>query len=370
MPTEGDFVKHQIALLRGEGLSIDLVYCDMSIHNWSNLIKRNKTINHTGQCVDIVHSKWFWPRNTWWAMAKWKESYVKEVRAYIDHHGVPDLIHAHTYLGAWVGSAIKSTYNIPLVVTEHYTKIQDGTISQLHDSIAKEAYAHSDKIIAVSTALAEKIKAKYHHSAIVLPNFIDTQLFSFSRSVNTKPSVLKMICVGDLIERKQVNLILEAMKRIEQVELTIIGKGPELNRLIKLSKDLKLSSRVNFKGQKTQVELSKLLPKHDLLIHASRLETFGLVIIEAMASGLPVICFDNGGATDLLTEDVGIIVRDQNAASLGRAIRKMKNNLNDYNPKYIRKQITDRFSPKVNAIRLLQLYTDVIKENNHQSEKA
>lgn len=303
-------------------------------------------------------------------MTKWKENYVKEVRTYIDQYGVPDLIHAHTYLGAWVGSTIKSTYNIPLVVTEHYTKIQDGTISELHNSIAKEAYAHCDKIMAVSNGLAEKIKKRYHHSAIVFPNFIDTQLFNFPKSINPKPSVLRMICVGDLIERKQVNLILEAMKRIEQVELTIVGQGPELKRLIKLSEELCISSRVNFIGQKTQIELSKLLPKYDLLIHASRLETFGLVLIEAMACGLPVICFDNGGASDLLNETVGILVRDQNAASLGHAIVKMKKNITDYNPTQIRQQTIDRFGPETIAMRLLQLYTNVIQENDHESDKA
>lgn len=370
MPTEGDFVQHQIEMLRAQGLLIDLVYCDLSIHNWSNIGGPQKISSQSKQGVDIVYSSWFWPRNTLWAMKKWRKRYVKRVESYIDQYGPPDVIHAHTYLGAWVGSVIKQKFNIPLIVTEHYTRVQDGTISQLHKQIAKEAYSSCNKVLAVSTSLADSMKSEYQVEACVFPNFIDLQLFSPQTTSNNTSNLFKIVCIGDLIPRKQIGLLIRAVQLLHHVELTIIGGGPEKIRLQSLTNDLNIEDRVTFAGQKSQIELSKILPTQHTLVHSSQLETFGLVLIEAMACGLPVISFDNGGASDLVTDTTGTIVMDQSPEALASAIKKMKEDYHTYDPTLIRNEIIKKYSPQLAASKLSKLYADIVQGNHPKLEHS
>lgn len=114
----------------------------------------------------------------------------------------------------------------------------------------------------------------------------------------------KLLCVGSLIERKGVDLLLNALAYVKSdYELMIAGEGEEKKALMELAKKLKIENRVHFLGQLSREELLKHYADSDLFVLPTREDCFALVILEAMCSRLPIVCSKYAdGAYDLIEE--------------------------------------------------------------------
>ena len=113
-----------------------------------------------------------------------------------------------------------------------------------------------------------------------------------------------LISVGRLVRRKCVEQLIDITARLEdeRVKLVLIGDGPKLASLRDRARRLRIESRVRFFGMVDERTKFELLSVSDLYVSASQHEGFGLVFLEAMASGLPIICYDRGGQRDFLKE--------------------------------------------------------------------
>lgn len=288
-------------------------------------------------------------------MNAWRKRFVAEVLKYINQVGTPDIIHAHTYLGGWVAAKIKEQTGAPYIITEHSTQVLDDCLSPTHRHIATETYRNADSVIAVGQGLASIIQANYNVSVQVIPNFIDIGLFKPVDTAFKPDHKLRLIAIGDLIERKQVDKLIQACAELTvDYHLSIIGEGPEKTKLKKLAQSLHVNH--SFLGRLSQQEISQELNQSHILVHTSRTETFGIIIVEAMAKGLPVISFSNGGAEDIITDAVGLLLMDHSTSAITQAIGIMQARYNEYQPSEIRQVVLDRFSPKVIAERLYHLY--------------
>jgi len=340
--------------LRKEGIDIDIVHADISIHNYQNVLHSN-TPEYTEQLHEFTSRYWSIPRLGSTGMNSWRKKFIKEVHKYIDRVGSPDIIHAHTFLGGWVAHEIKEQLNIPYVITEHSTQVLANTLSKTHDNIANESYRHADAVLAVGQQLADVITNKYKVVTQVIPNFIDINIFTIPK---TKPKLsdrFQLIAIGDLIKRKRIDKLLNACAQLDiDYHLSIIGDGPERASLERLAKSKNI--RATFHGRQSQEEISKHLKKGHLLVHPSQSETFGIILIEAMATGIPVISFDNGGATDIITPKIGELLNEESISTLTTAIEKMYSEYVDYSPAEIRQVVMDRFSPGAIADQLRELY--------------
>ena len=114
-------------------------------------------------------------------------------------------------------------------------------------------------------------------------------------------------------------------------------------------------------GSKNKNEIATLLQNSDLFVLPSRNETFGVVYIEAMACGLPIIATDCGGPRDIVTEENGLLIPTEDVNALGNAILHMVNNIDKYDRKAIAEDCQARFSPEVIAKQLTQIFEDTIK---------
>lgn len=327
-PLNGDFIRNQVHLLREEGYVMDLVYADLNIRYLKNLqltsgyhLQSDRNGN-----VDFIISGPFWPKNNIPGFRRWIRKYVQWIEIYFKMRGMPDIIHAHTYLGGIVSSIIKEKYHIPFLVTEHYTGWMDRSISAYHHKVGIESFQNADVITAVSTALQQCLKKKISKEVEVISNFIDTKLFK--SSVRKSGDEFSAICIGDLIPRKQVDHAIKSISRLSskiKLKLAIVGTGPEEGYLKSLVKDLKLESQVFFFGQLRKWEVASLLAKSDVLLHPSKMETFGIVIAEALCCGLPVISYDNSGIQEMSKLPGVHIVQDQELNSFAQMIEYTSN---------------------------------------------
>lgn len=122
----------------------------------------------------------------------------------------------------------------------------------------------------------------------------------------------KILCVGSLIERKGVDLLLKALAELEsKFELYLAGGGDEKENLLRLAKELSIENQVHFLGQLSREALLKHYADSDLFVLPTREDCFALVILEAMCSKLPVVCSKYAdGAYDLIEEGKNGFVED------------------------------------------------------------
>jgi glycosyltransferase involved in cell wall biosynthesis len=115
-----------------------------------------------------------------------------------------------------------------------------------------------------------------------------------------------LVTVGRLVGRKAVDQLISMMEtmRNEPVRLLIIGTGPLEAQLKDQASEKRLGEKVIFMGQVDEHEKFRILQMCDLYVSTSQHEGFGLVFLEAMASGLPIVCYDHGGQTDFLKDGV------------------------------------------------------------------
>jgi glycosyltransferase involved in cell wall biosynthesis len=120
-----------------------------------------------------------------------------------------------------------------------------------------------------------------------------------------------LVTVGRLIARKALIHLIALMDRLgdERVRLIIIGTGPQKHLLKQEVQKRRLEDRILFLGQVAEGEKFRILRMCDIYVSTSQHEGFGLVFLEAMACGLPIICYNHGGQTDFLeSETTGYLI--------------------------------------------------------------
>lgn len=141
-----------------------------------------------------------------------------------------------------------------------------------------------------------------------------------------EPDEVLLVSVGRLVMRKAVDQLIGMMGdlRDRKARLLVIGSGPQERELMKRAADAGLQDRVRFMGYVEEAEKFRLLEMSDIYVSSSQHEGFGIVFLEAMACGLPVVCYNHGGQLDFLADGVtGRIVRLNDAHGLAAACRSL-----------------------------------------------
>ena len=354
----------QVSLLRHSDYPIHIAHADLNIRYMKSVGFSRSTFTQSdlnGNKAFILHGT-FWPKNTSLSLRLWMDAYANWALENIKRIQ-PSLIHAHTYLGAAISQKINQKYKIPYVVTAHYSGWLDGTIRPSHKKAGIKGFLGAHQVVSVSSALQHSLR-DIGISSKVIPNFIDEGLFvppENPRSTNP----FTIIGVGDLIPRKQWNLLIEAFlavqKDIPNVILKLIGDGPERENLELFCTRVGASDNIHFTGQLDKTEMVQEYQMANVLIHTSRHETFGIVYLEAMNSGLPVISFANDVSSDLLKGiQHGYLVEMNNVKSLSQKLIELYQNYHQLDFSTIRSAIQSKYSTS-EAVQLYgYLYEDCL----------
>ena len=143
-----------------------------------------------------------------------------------------------------------------------------------------------------------------------MENGVDLDRF-LVRTSETSRGKISIIFLGRLVDWKRVDLLLEACKRLignAEFRLHIVGDGPQRGSLEKQVRQMSLTDHIEFHGWLPQAAAAQLLRNSDIMVLPSMRECGGAVVLEAMASAVPVIATKWGGPADYVTEDTGILV--------------------------------------------------------------
>lgn len=245
-----------------------------------------------------------------------------------------DIIHGHYLFPAGAAAVeVGNEHGIKTYVTAHGSDMFEVYKKQpIMRSTLKNVLKRADVVLAVSNALRHEIIATgvsgISNKTRICWNSVDIEKFSQNEDnsfrnelgLTDKPIVL---FVGNLIKRKNVDSLLEAKKIANSnYYLVIVGDGPLFKKLKKKVEDENIRD-VIFTGSRNDVE--NIIPSCDVLVLPSLSESFGLVLIEALACGKPVIGSNVGGITEIITDDVGLLVNPNKVSSIASAIDRIIN---------------------------------------------
>lgn len=168
-----------------------------------------------------------------------------------------------------------------------------------------------DGCIAISDFVANEMKENYPGNKItVIHNGIDLRRFSYVKKERTK-SPMHFIFAGRLVKEKGLDILLHSLASIDKdYRVSLVGEGPCKDDLCALSISLNIDNRVEFLGERSDVEL--LLQGADFFVHpATCNEGFGIALVEAMASGVPCIAYSKGAIPEIIEDNKeGLLVWD------------------------------------------------------------
>ena len=227
-----------------------------------------------------------------------------KLKKYIEENGKPDLLLCHfSYPVANTAAKLSKKYNIPFYVTEHSTGYFTNLFNQYQLKIIINSLNKAKKVFAVSTHLKNRlIKLKIKTEIKVIGNIIDPKIFKIKKKNRSKN--LRLIIVCELVKKKRVLDLLQILKEIKpkykNFKLSIIGDGPEKSNLQDFIHENNLIKNVKIYGILNKRKIANFMNNSDFLISASKIETFGITIAEAISSGLPCIIYNSGGPNDFV----------------------------------------------------------------------
>jgi glycosyltransferase involved in cell wall biosynthesis len=289
-------------------------------------------------------------------------------KLFLLQHPEIDVIHVHTVRIASFAISIKDYSNIPIVITEHWSLLNLGVIDNTIKSYGK-AYKRADSVITVSRALSDALKLHFNIDSHVVNNMVENRFFEREKQKETKNDKFTFVAVGRLESIKCFDVLIKAisvLKRQDDARLIIIGEGPERSHLENLIKENGLRDVVELAGLKQPDEVAELLSKADCFVLSSKRETFGIVLIEAMAKGLPVISTRCGGPEDFVTKDCGIFVAPNAPQEMAEAMDFMMDHVNEYDNEYIRRITYEKFSEEYISGQILKVYEEAINKQRNK----
>jgi len=288
--------------------------------------------------------------------------FKKMFQSYIEENGLPDMIHLHTFIVGELAMWIKETYGVPYVVTEHFTGFSREIISASDMNRARKVFTYSSCNIAVSNEFKNLLEEKTAQDFIYIPNIVNTDFFTLKPLQNREEFYFLNIAFLD--KKKNQTMLIKAFHRAfgkqKNIKLIIAGDGPEFKVLEKLIWNLDLGSQVSLYGKASRDEVKKLLHNSDAFVLSSEYETFGVVLIEAMSCGLPVLATKCGGPESIVINNTLGMLSDIKEEALVEKLVLMLKNKEHFDSKLIRDAAEKTFSERVVVSQLKKIYQDIL----------
>ena len=364
----GSFFKEQALALQNKGVKITVAYNEIWPLTLVNKVKEKSGLyfNIEDNLRTYRYKNYnFIPKSPlmFKVFNKRMEKLFKEIEK---KEGKIDIIHAQSSLWGGISAAyLSKKFNVPLVITEHSSVERGPYIRESYIPSIVDSYNTAKKLIVVGNGLKKELKKLTNRDDIkVIGNLIHFSKFPLKdKKVDNK---FRFFSLAFLEGEKGFDTLIKsfskAFKNMDNYELVIGGDGSQRKWLESLAFEEGISDKVTFLGALAREDVSKWMRKVDVFVLPSRYETFGVVYIEALASGTPVIGTFNGGAEDIITHDNGYIVDIDDIDSLARAMKDITINKEKFVPEKLREDCFKRYSPDIIADKIISVYKDIVEE--------
>lgn len=372
-PLRSIFFKEQALALKEEGHKVGVIYSEtrrITNINFKNLKQNHFQItfnDEEGVNTVRLHGWNILMMRNFLGVNLWVKQTLSLYEKYVKRYGKPDIIHVHCGLyGGLAAKIIKDKHSVPYVITEHSSTILNNSLNDYNKNVLNIAYNNADKLISVGEKLKSSMKNYTNNDDIVvIPNIVDTNGFKVYEE--HKREKFRFLTVAYLKKNKRIDLVIEAFNKLKEkydnIELYIGGDGPEKLYLQQLINNYNLNEDIHLLGEVLRKDLPAVMGNSDCFVLSSMYETFGVVYIEALACGVPIIATKCGGPEDFFNENLGYIIEVDNLNELYDAMERIINNKSKFNNQDISKYIKNRFSKKVIVKELEGVYNLIIRKD-------
>ena len=310
---------------------------------------------------------------------RWARSTRKRYAAYVLRFGTPDLILVHS--ATWAGyaaSLIHKKYSVPYLVVEHRSFFVWSTpearkmVKPYYLPFFKEAYKNCSRLVPVSESLMAGLRALMpwiDEKVEIIPNMIREEMFQPPSSPrHAKPFVF--FWAGRLEHVKGIDLLLKAISEIQaqteaEFSVRLAGRGSLRSQLENQAESLGIGNHVAFLGRISREEIQQEMQEANCFVLPTRYEAFGAVLIEAMATGLPVIATRSGGPQFIVNDTNGILIDPEREDQLAAAMLQMIRKYRSFDPAHIRRETIRKYGEKTVMERYHRLFQEIISSNNY-----
>ncbi|RMF08882.1 MAG: glycosyltransferase [Candidatus Neomarinimicrobiota bacterium] len=352
-PEDGSFFREQARLIAAAGYRVVVIAVNVRSlkdfprrHQLEDSPVRDRQAGVTEYRLESLNPAPWQPRRFFRYYRRQLRTLFQSV---LEQEGRPDWVWIHSSL--WAGAALAEICHhqrIPFLIEEHLKEFFfPERLTAFQRELIRTAYGRARLVAAPSRAVLASILRAFpvpENRGWVLPNPVDSRRFPLrSRSPNTRPA--HWISVGLLRPEKGFDRVIEALADLDRLDrpgertLTIVGSGQGKPALQKQIAALGLTDRVHLTGYLTGPELVRQLHLATAGIWGSDMETFGLAMAEALATGLPIVVPPCGGPEDFLLPDSGVVSASGSPTDLARSMRDVEHRVPEFEPMRIRSSL-------------------------------
>lgn len=305
---------------------------------------------------------------------RWVNCIVADFKRHLQHNPKPSLVQAQSSMWAGLAAAeIKKKWGVPYVLTEHRGRFVSGKDGNLlimhwHRPLLHTAFSNASHILTVSRSLQPGILEVVPEKATqmsVIPNMVDTSFFT-PGAEESKNAKFTFLCIAHLERHKGLHTLIMAFadlakSMVDSPQLIIAGDGSLGKELRTMVKDLGVEKQITFKGKLDKTAIRELLWQSNALVVASLFESFGVVIAEAMACGIPVVATPSGGPQEIITPQTGLVSESHDVCSLKNTLQHFMEAYPGYDKETIRAYALDMFGQKNTIQKYIALYRQIIQ---------
>lgn len=368
--TAGSFVHNQVRFL-AQHCSLQVVapvpwFPLPGCGRWSSY--RDVPTTECRDDIDVLHPRYRLLPGRWWFSRAWR-AYRRAISSAVPDR--PDLVHAHcAYIDGLAAAEYARQQRCPLVLTVHGNDVKH--LPDEHPRLrarVSQALQRADAVIAVSAQLAERVEelGADPGRVRVIPNGVDCEIFRPKGRRYPGESGWRLVYVGRFQAAKGIGVLLQALSRLRgagrTVDLELIGGAPATGTAAGFAAEagaLGLQDHVRFVDEIPWTALPERLSQADIFVLPSFSEGLPLVLLEAMACGLPLVATRCGGPEEIVTDDVGVLVDVGDPDQLAAAIGAVIDGYGRFDPARIRRRAEECYDYRVIARRIHQTYQEVM----------
>ncbi|CDF57737.1 glycosyltransferase [Thermobrachium celere] len=376
----GIFVHQQVKALINAGCEVKVVspipYAPyiLTLINKKWKAYRDVPYKDSLENVDIYHPRYIeFPRGLFFDKSgRLMAIGIKKIVRDINKEFKFDIIHSHVALpDGYAGMIINQKYKVPHVVTIHGQDFQNTIYKS--EKCKKQLFKvldNVDYIITVSNKLKKIVEGESFYSKIVtINNGIDKEIIVNQFKPRQSDNKIKIVSVSNLKKTKGLQYNLYALERLvrkyKDVYYDIIGEGEYKSELKRLVDELGLVNNVRFLGKMDHSKVISILKNYDIFSLPSYKEGFGMVYLEAMAQGLPVIAVKGEGIEDVINNSInGFLVERENIDELEKVLEKLvlDTNLRISIGKKALETVKNNYTWEINSYKIIELYKQLLNK--------